>query len=71
MSKSKDPNCILLQTRAEDKYASLKWDEMNRFYQHQLLSIPGAVPNILEKSRKPDLIVLEYLLNVMNRDKKT
>ena len=31
---TKDPNCILLQTRASDKYALAK--EMNAFYQHQL-----------------------------------
>lgn len=31
---TKDPNCILLQTRASDKYALAK--DMNAFYQHQL-----------------------------------
>ena len=31
---TKDPNCILLQTRASDKYTLVK--EMNAFYQHQL-----------------------------------
>ena len=68
---TKDPNCILLQTRAEDKYALA--DEMNRFYQHQLsINTWGGPLNILECTPKGvnKAFALEYLLNVMNRDKK-
>ena len=68
---TKDPNCILLQTRAEDKYALA--NEMNRFYQHQLaINTWGGPLNILECTPKGvnKAFALEYLLNVMNRDKK-
>ncbi|CAG5927820.1 Cof family protein [Streptococcus pneumoniae] len=44
---TKDPNCILLQTRASDKYALAK--DMNAFYQHQLsINTWGGPLNILE-----------------------
>ena len=68
---TKNPNCILLQTRVEDKYALA--DEMNRFYQHQLaINTWGGPLNILECTPKGvnKAFALEYLLNVMNRDKK-
>ncbi|MDU3326733.1 MAG: HAD-IIB family hydrolase, partial [Streptococcus sp.] len=57
--------------RAEDKYALA--DEMNRFYQHQLaINTWGGPLNILECTPKGvnKAFALEYLLNVMNRDKK-
>ena len=68
---TKDPNCILLQTRASDKYALAK--EMNTFYQHQLsINTWGGPLNILECTPKGvnKAFALDYLLKVMNRDKK-
>ena len=68
---TKDPNCILLQTRASDKYALAK--EMNAFYQHQLsINTWGGPLNILECTPKGvnKAFALDYLLKVMNRDKK-
>ena len=68
---TKNPNCILLQTRASDKYALAK--EMNTFYQHQLsINTWGGPLNILECTPKGvnKAFALDYLLKVMNRDKK-
>ena len=68
---TKDPNCILLQTRASDKYALA--EEMNRFYQYQLnINTWGGPLNILECTPKGvhKAFALEYLLKVMNRDKQ-
>ena len=68
---TKDPNCILLQTRASDKYALA--EEMNRFYQYQLnINTWGGPLNILECTPKGvhKAFALEYLLRVMNRDKQ-
>ena len=68
---TKDPNCILLQTRASDKYALAK--ELNAFYQHQLsINTWGGPLNILECIPKGvnKAFALDYLLKVMNRDKK-
>lgn len=68
---TKNPNCILLQTRASDKYALAK--EMNAFYQHQLsINTWGGPLNILECTPKGvnKAFALDYLLKVMNRDKK-
>ena len=68
---TKDPNCILLQTRASDKYALAK--EMNAFYQYQLsINTWGGPLNILECTPKGvnKAFALDYLLKVMNRDKK-
>ena len=68
---TKDPNCILLQTRASDKYALA--EEMNSFYKHQLnINTWGGPLNILECTPKGvhKAFALEYLLNVMNVDRK-
>ena len=68
---TKDPNCILLQTRASDKYALA--EEMNQFYKHQLnINTWGGPLNILECTPKGvhKAFALEYLLNVMNVDGK-
>ena len=68
---TKDPNCILLQTRASDKYALA--EEMSRFYQYQLnINTRGGPLNILECTPKGvhKAFALEYLLKVMNRDKQ-
>lgn len=68
---TKDPNCILLQTRASDKYALA--EEMSRFYQYQLnINTWGGPLNILECTPKDvhKAFALEYLLKVMNRDKQ-
>ena len=68
---TKNPNCILLQTRASDKYALA--EEMNRFYQYQLnINTWGGPLNILECTPKGvhKAFALEYLLKVMNRDKQ-
>ena len=68
---TKDPNCILLQTRASDKYALAK--DMNAFYQHQLsINTWGGPLNILECTPKGvnKAFALDYLLKIMNRDKK-
>ena len=68
---TKDPNCILLQTRASDKYALA--EEMNSFYKHQLnINTWGGPLNILECTPKGvhKAFALEYLLNVMNIDKQ-
>lgn len=68
---TKDPNCILLQTRASDKYALA--EEMSRFYQYQLnINTWGGPLNILECTPKGvhKAFALEYLLKVMNRDKQ-
>jgi len=68
---TKDPNCILLQTRASDKYALA--EEMNRFYQYQLnINTWGGPLNILECTPKGvhKAFALKYLLKVMNRDKQ-
>ena len=68
---TKDPNCILLQTRASDKYALA--EEMNSFYKHQLnINTWGGPLNILECTPKGvhKAFALEYLLKVMNIDKQ-
>ena len=68
---TKDPNCILLQTRASDKYALA--EEMNKFYQYQLnINTWGGPLNILECTPKGvhKAFALDYLLKVMNRDKQ-
>ena len=68
---TKGPNCILLQTRADDKYALA--EEMNSFYKHQLnINTWGGPLNILECTPKGvhKAFALEYLLNVMNMDKQ-
>ena len=68
---TKDPNCILLQTHASDKYALA--EEMNQFYKHQLnINTWGGPLNILECTPKGvhKAFALEYLLNVMNVDRK-
>ena len=68
---TKDPNCILLQTRASDKYALA--EEMNKFYQYQLnINTWGGPLNILECTPKSvhKAFALDYLLKVMNRDKQ-
>ena len=68
---TKDPNCILLQTRASDKYALA--EEVSRFYQYQLnINTWGGPLNILECTPKGvhKAFALEYLLKVMNRDKQ-
>ena len=68
---TKDPNCILFQTRASDKYALA--EEMNSFYKHQLnINTWGGPLNILECAPKGvhKAFALEYLLNVMNIDRQ-
>ena len=68
---TKGPNCILLQTRADDKYALA--EEMTSFYKHQLnINTWGGPLNILECTPKGvhKAFALEYLLNVMNIDKQ-
>ena len=68
---SENPNAVLLQTRANDKYALAA--EMNAFYKHQLtINTWGGPLNILECSAKGvnKAFALDYLLKVMNRDKK-
>ena len=68
---TKGPNCILLQTRAEDKYALA--EEMTSFYKHQLnINTWGGPLNILECTTKGvhKAFALEYLLNVMNIDRQ-
>ena len=68
---SENPNALLLQTRANDKYALAA--EMNAFYKHQLtINTWGGPLNILECSAKGinKAFALDYLLKVMNRDKK-
>ena len=68
---TKDPNCILLQTRVSDKYALA--EEMNSFYKHQLnINTWGGPLNILECTPKGvhKAFALEYLLDVMNVDRK-
>ena len=68
---TKGPNCILLQTRADDKYALA--EEMNSFYKHQLnINTWGGPLNILECTPKGvhKAFALEYLLKVMNIDKQ-
>ena len=48
---TKGPNCILLQTRADDKYALA--EEMTSFYKHQLnINTWGGPLNILECTPK-------------------
>ena len=68
---TKDPNCILLQTRVSDKYALA--EEMNSFYKHQLnINTWGGPLNILECTPKGvhKAFALEYLIDVMNVDRK-
>ena len=68
---TKGPNCILLKTRADDKYALA--EEMNSFYKHQLnINTWGGPLNILECTPKGvhKAFALGYLLNVMNIDKQ-
>ena len=68
---TKDPNCILLQTRVSDKFALA--EEMNSFYKHQLnINTWGGPLNILECTPKGvhKAFALEYLLDVMNVDRK-
>ena len=68
---TKGPNCILLQTRADDKYALA--EEMTSFYKHQLnINTWGGPLNILECTTKGvhKAFALEYLLNVMNIDRQ-
>ena len=68
---TKDPNCILLQTRASDKYALA--EEMNKFYQYQLnINTWGGPLNILECNPKnvTKASALTYLLDKLNMDQK-
>ena len=68
---TKGPNCILLQTRADDKYALA--EEMTSFYKHQLnINTWGGPLNILECTTKGvhKAFALEYLLNIMNIDRQ-
>ena len=68
---SENPNALLLQTRANDKYALAA--EMNAFYKHQLtINTWGGPLNILECTPKGvnKAFALDYLLKIMNRDKK-
>ena len=68
---TENPNAILLQTRAADKYALA--EEMNAFYQHELsINSWGGPLNILECAPKGvnKAFALQYLLNVLNVDRK-
>ena len=68
---TKNPSVILLQTRAEDKYALA--DQMSSFYQHELtINTWGGPLNILECTPKGvhKAFALKYLLNIMNADRK-
>lgn len=68
---SENPNALLLQTRAADKYSLAA--EMNALYKYQLaINTWGGPLNILECSAKGinKAFALDYLLKVMNRDKK-
>ena len=66
-----DPNCILFQTKAEDKYALA--DEMNRHYDYNLsINTWGGPLNILECNPKnvTKASALTYLLDKLNMDQK-
>lgn len=68
---TKNPNCILLQTHATDKYALA--DELNQFYQQQLsINTWGGPLNILECTPKGvnKAFALKYLLDILNVDRK-
>ena len=68
---TKNPNAILLQTHATDKYALA--EEMNAFYQHELsINTWGGPLNILECGPKGvnKAFALQYLLNILNVDRK-
>lgn len=68
---TEDPNAILLQTHANDKYALA--EEMNAFYQHQLsINTWGGPLNILECAPKGvnKAFALQYLLNILNTDRE-
>ncbi|MEW4355187.1 Cof-type HAD-IIB family hydrolase [Streptococcus pneumoniae] len=68
---TRDPNAILMQTRAEDKYALAL--ELNHFYKEQLsINTWGGPLNILECSAKGinKAFALDYLLKVLNKDRK-
>ena len=68
---TENPNAILLQTRAADKYALA--EEMNAFYQHELsINTWGGPLNILECSPKGvnKAFALQYLLNIFNVDRQ-
>lgn len=68
---TKNPSVILLQTRAEDKYALA--DQMSSFYQYELtINTWGGPLNILECTPKGvhKAFALKYLLNIMNADRK-
>ena len=68
---TKNPNCILLQTHANDKYALA--DELNQFYQQQLsINTWGGPLNILECTPKGvnKAFALKYLLEVLNVEQK-
>lgn len=63
-----DPNAILLQTRAKDKYALA--EEMQAFYKQELeIGTWGGPLNILECSPKgvTKALALQHLLQVYNR----
>ncbi|MBP2621396.1 Cof-type HAD-IIB family hydrolase [Streptococcus panodentis] len=68
---TENPNAILLQTRANDKYALA--EEMNAFYQHELsINTWGGPLNILECAPKGvnKAFALQYLLNLLNVDRQ-
>ncbi|WP_288599792.1 Cof-type HAD-IIB family hydrolase [uncultured Streptococcus sp.] len=66
-----DPNCILFQTKAEDKYALA--EDMNRYYNYNLsINTWGGPLNILECNPKnvTKASALTYLLDKLNMDRK-